>query len=196
MSWYKKAQHGEWWIIDGHAEFADADTGEMGHEAIVLDVLRREIAETFGLQWLGEYYDWDEVKQECIRAYFRDQSDEDKEKLLKKWEADDEDEFIGKVPYESNIFDSIAQEEGIEKFKIDVADNVTDPRDYGMKELGWKRVANDNIQTWTLTRDDLHSISNGIDDILGELVGATAGTHFTTSKSVLLAKCIQTFPLR
>lgn len=168
MSWYRKAQHGEWWIVDGSAEYADADTGEIGHEGIVLDMVRREIAETFGLQWLGEYYDWDEVKQECIRAYLRDQDEEDQKKLMKIWNANDEDEFIGMVPYESEIFDSIAQKEGIEKLKIDVADNTTDPRDYGMKELGWKRVAGNNIQTWTLTRDDLHSISNGIDDILGE----------------------------
>lgn len=164
----KVAQTGEWWIIDGHAEFADSDTGDIGHEGIVLDMLRREIAESFGMDWIGEYYDWDEVKQKCIAKYFEEQSEEDQILILKKWAVNDKDELIQKVPYNSNIFDTIAQEEGISKMKIDVADNSVDPRDYGLKELGWKRVAGDNIQTWTLTRDDLHSISNGIDDILQE----------------------------
>ena len=27
MNWYKKAQNGEWWIVDGSALFADADIG-------------------------------------------------------------------------------------------------------------------------------------------------------------------------
>ena len=162
----KIAQTGEWWIIDGQAEFADSDTGDIGHEGIVLDMLRREIAESFGVDWIGEYYDWDEVKQECINKHFEEQSEEDQMLILKKWKANDKDELIRKVPYDSDIFDTIAQEEGVSKMKIDVADNSIDPRDYGLKELGWKRVAQDNIQTWTLTRDDLHDISNGIDHIL------------------------------
>jgi hypothetical protein len=44
----------------------------------------------------------------------------------------------------------------------------TDARDYGMKYLGWIRVAGNNIQTWTLTQQDMDNISRGINSIIDE----------------------------
>lgn len=168
MSWYKTSQTGEWWIINGQAIYANSDIGDIGHEGVVLDMVRSEIAEMMGVNLDSEYYDWDEVKQNCVDIYFENQDDENKQIMLNKWGVNDKQELIDKVPYDTDIFDSIAIEEGVEKKQIDVADNVTDPRGYGMKELGWKRVIQDNIQTWTLTPDDLHNIFNGIDDIIGD----------------------------
>ena len=45
-----------------------------------------------------------------------------------------------------------------------IAEGGGDPRQYGMEYLGWKRVAGNNIQTQTLTHDDLKSIANGLAD--------------------------------
>ena len=167
MNWYKTSQHGEWWIIDGQAIFADADTGEMGHEAVVLDRVRNEIANMLGMGGLYEYYDWDDIKQQLVRSNFQQTNEEDQLLLLQKWEAEDENELIEKALYNPDIFDELAKENNISQYLLDTADNATDPRDYGMKELGWKRMAGDNIQTQTLTRNDLYSISNGIGDAFG-----------------------------
>jgi hypothetical protein len=42
-----------------------------------------------------------------------------------------------------------------------------DARVYAMKYDGWKRVARSNIETWTLTRDDLATIARGLAGALG-----------------------------
>lgn len=44
-----------------------------------------------------------------------------------------------------------------------------DARVYAMKYDGWKRVARSNIETWTLTCDDLATIAKGLADALGVL---------------------------
>lgn len=196
MNWYKKAQHGEWWIIDGEAIFADSDTGDIGHEAYVIDNLRREIAETIGRWEIDEYYEWEEVKQQLVKNHFEKLDDKQKKRMLKDWLVTDEQELIGKVPYETDIFDNLAKGNGITELQLNVAENRVDARDYGMKELGWQRVAGNSIQTWTLTTDDLHHISNGIDDILGDWednsdpkftieVGSTQKLYFDVPSSVI-----------
>jgi len=167
MNWYKTAQYGEWWIIDGKAVYADGDTGEMGHEAYVLDAVRREIAETFN-QFVEDYYDWDEIKQQCISEYFDELNETEQKKLLKKYNFSDKEELIEQTLYNAGIFDAIAIENGNTKLQVDVADNAIDPRDYGMKELGWKRVQGQYVQTYTLTSDDLKSIDDGLWDAYGE----------------------------
>ena len=44
----------------------------------------------------------------------------------------------------------------------DVIDDKMDPREYGMKKLGWQRVSKNNIQTENLTQEDLSNIVNGL----------------------------------
>ena len=39
MNWYKKAQQGEWWIISGQANYADANIGDMNHSGYVIDAI-------------------------------------------------------------------------------------------------------------------------------------------------------------
>jgi hypothetical protein len=51
---------------------------------------------------------------------------------------------------------------GITNEEYQIAEGMGDARDYGMKHLGWKRVKGDNIQTETLTREDLREIANGL----------------------------------
>jgi len=46
--------------------------------------------------------------------------------------------------------------------------NRIDPRAYAMKNWGWKRLVGPNVQTWTLTNDDLRSMGSGIWDAYGE----------------------------
>ena len=53
---------------------------------------------------------------------------------------------------------------GLTEEEINVVLDKIDPRVYGMKELGWKRVAGRNVQTQTLTEEDLKDIDYGLYD--------------------------------
>lgn len=105
---------GEWWIIDGHAEFADDNTN---HSGLVLDHILsiHDIEpETFDL---------------------------------------------------SKVTDKILLEQGMSQEEIEYVFDRKDPREYGLKNLGWKRVHGNNIQTQTLTPEDIKSIEYGLYDI-------------------------------
>ena len=110
------------------------------------------------------------VLPEIVSEYFDTELDESQQaNLLQKYGVYDKDGLIEQVPYNSDIFDNIAIENGIDKELLDIADGTMDSRLYGMKEWGWKRVAGDNVQTWTLTPSDLGDIGSGIYEIMGEL---------------------------
>lgn len=125
MNWFKLAIfnkelskiayiRGEWWIIDGNAEFADDNTN---HSGIVLD------------------------------------------HILSNHDIDPDRFDLSKVN------DKILLEQGISQEEIDYIFDRKDPREYGLEKLGWKRVHGNNIQTQTLTSEDLKSIENGLYDI-------------------------------
>ena len=163
MNWYKKAQGGEWWFIDGQAVLADSNTGDMGHEAYVLENVRHDIAEEMYYNHYDfEMNDWDETKKEIIRNLVKTDVIPEKP-LIKKYGED----YLEKIPYNADIFDEIATGMGVDKLKLDVADNTVDPRDYGMQVLGWKRVVGNHVQTQTLSPDDLKNIDNGLYDAYG-----------------------------
>ncbi len=164
MNWYKKSQiTGEWWIIDGRAVFADNTIGDMGHEAYVLDQVRREIADTMGYL-VDEFYDWDETKEDIVKNLIQ-QNEINLQFYIKKYGK----EWIQQIPYKPEIFDGIAKNKfKISQEQLDMADGSGDIRVYGMKELGWKRLAGNNIETQTLTQSDLDDILNGIYDAYDE----------------------------
>jgi hypothetical protein len=64
---------------------------------------------------------------------------------------------------------------GMEQEEINVlidyffAINRLDPREYAMKNWGWKRLVGPNVQSWTLTSADLRSMGKGIWDAYGDI---------------------------
>ena len=153
---------GEWWIINGQAIFADNNIGEMGHEAYVLESVRKEIADTMDYS-VEEIYNWDNTKQEIIQHLVQENKI-DSERLIKKYGED----YINEIPYDSDIFDSIAKKFNISQEQLDIADGSGDVREYGMKNLRWKRMAGNNIETQTLTSADLKDIMDGVYDAYDE----------------------------
>jgi len=47
--------------------------------------------------------------------------------------------------------------------------NRIDPRAFAMENWGWKRLVGPNVQSWTLTDNDLISMGRGIYDAYGEI---------------------------
>ena len=69
----------------------------------------------------------------------------------------------------SKVTEEWLREKGLDDEEINVVFDKTDPRIYGMEKLGWKRVAGRNVQTQTLTTNDLKDIANGLYDANNDL---------------------------
>lgn len=165
-SWYKKAQQGEWWVIDGQAMYADGDIGDMNHEMYVIDYVRRQYAEPAYDH--GEFVDWDGFKGELARRNYERrmaaaESDELRNELRDKWQGynPEENEFF----YEPEL-DKLGMTRE-ERLIADGKVGQVDARGYGMRHLGWKRIAGDRIETNTLTNNDLQQIADGLYEAYG-----------------------------
>jgi len=156
MNWYKKAQTGEWWIVDGAALYADSNIGDMDHVSYVVDHIQRKYAYD---KFANEYVDWDGFKKELALEVFEEKyGQKPTEQYYEKYKKKMEDLYLKKL-----------KDMGITNEEYMIAEGQGDARGYGMKELGWVRVAGNNIQTYTLTSDDLKNIANGLYDINDEL---------------------------
>ena len=58
--------------------------------------------------------------------------------------------------------DDDLREAGFDKDEVEAVRDRMDPREYGLKHLGWIRVKENNIQVWQLTNEALHDMANGI----------------------------------
>jgi hypothetical protein len=140
---------GEWWIIDGSANYADGDIGDMNHEMYVIDHVRRKYV--YG-EFDSDIVDWDGFKKFLAKEKYEEDG-----KNIKEFE-NLSDEMIEEL----YLFKLKEMEMSNEEYMI--AEGMGDARKYGIEKLGWKRVAGKNIQTNTLTVDDLREISNGLWD--------------------------------
>jgi len=66
------------------------------------------------------------------------------------------------------FLDEVFKELGVTEEELALAEGNGDAREYAMEHWGWKRVAGHQIETWTLTPNDIDAIVSGIGEILGE----------------------------
>mgnify|MGYP007128603986 CR=1 FL=1 len=158
-------QKGEWWIDStGHNIFADVEVSGRGHEDFVMEYLCNEILHFFDLNYNEEagfaYYE-DDIKSVLIR---RGEFSEKEENI---WNSKGPSEVIINNLIKHKVYRDNGQAN--EAVYIAYGASQTDPRDYAMKNLGWKIMktfGNElEIQTWHLTPSDLDSIVKGIWDI-------------------------------
>lgn len=142
---------GEWWIQDGQAVFADGDVGDMNHEAIVIDSLRREILSSFGIDANEEYVgDFDKYANQI----FEEIGNELNSQELEDWK----EEQYGNVLI--SYFKRTNNSEMLKK--MEYAWGRGDAREYALVNWGWQRVKQNIIQTQTLTSKDMNNIVSGI----------------------------------
>lgn len=148
---------GEYWILpEGEVLGADGDIGDYTHEAHVIEYVQN--------QYIPDEYggDWEQFKQDVINEGYQnamEQARTEPEKLRIKstWKPDD-------------YFYKYLNQLGMSDEEIAVAEGLLDARDYGVKNLNWKRVVGNNIDTLALTPQDINSIANGLYDIYDEEV--------------------------
>lgn len=146
---------GEYWIDDsGYAQYADGDIGDANHEGIALERLVREVLFTLGVEINDELRSLD-LSDYADEIYAKLENDEDKA----DWEIDPE-----------TVVERIVKQRGMENVEdiFNVLHHKMDPRMFALKHWGWKRVKGNNIETWTLTNEDLQDILHGLDST-GEL---------------------------
>jgi hypothetical protein len=172
MNWFERykmdmrkfaAVRGEWWIVDGRAQYADGDVGDYNHEAMAIEaaqmilkdemlkdpVLQQAANIIFGEQ--GNYDSWDPI---ATRSYLLDWADGAMSNgELTEDEADD-------------IYAAIANRTGVDRETIDVAmgGDHEDARNFAMKKWGWKRLAGKTVEMWTMTPGDTKDLAEGIWD--------------------------------
>lgn len=167
MNWYKLLKtsqlQGEWWIQDGSAYSADGDIDEMNHEAMVIQQAQYDI--------MDAEEEWEMWKQSTALEILNEREEELKEneemneaELYKIWEMKNNIDYHADEVIYNNL-----ENLGIDLNLYLVADGQGDARLYGMQFYGWKRVEGRHIETWTLSRDDLNSIADGIYDAYGEI---------------------------
>jgi len=178
MNWYKILKisqiRGEYWITDsGQVMMADGNIGDYNHESYVIEAVQSELSNG------GEDYEgWkhetaleilEEKKQELEDRKMELEDGVDTksidEKLYEIWEMSRNIDYHA---YE--LIDSHLKELGIDQEKFDIAEGHGDARAYAMKKWGWKRLEGNNVETWTLTKNDLKTIGNGLYDAYDEEV--------------------------
>ena len=136
---------GEWFLVEGQAEYAEGDIGEYNHEAIVRRNVLYKLADAAndfldaGINLDDEYID--ETTLEYIMA-----------------------EQVEGAADPQAMMDKM----GVTQKEIDVALGRSNATDYGIEELGYVRVAGNNLQLSGLTRSKMLEIANGLYDAVGD----------------------------
>lgn len=159
MNWYKtlklSSSIGEWWLSDGNAMYADGDIGDMNHEMYVIDYIQSK----YGKE---ENQSWDEYIQELAHNGFNEQL---------QLRPDEREQITEEFQYDPDQFAwPVLQSMGMTDEELSIAGGFGDARLFGLKQLGWKRVAGNNVQTWALTANDLDEITSGLYDAVQDQV--------------------------
>lgn len=147
---------GEWWFQDGQAIYADGDVGDVNHEGYVIDILKRQLLDTLGVdvsdyEHVPNFY---EISDEIYQEINGELTDDEKEEWTQGTNAD-----IEKV-----IMDYLQRKGDAETKEIlnYLTSASKDAREYALIHWGWQRVKMNVIQTQTLTEKDVKNISNGL----------------------------------
>ncbi len=143
---------GEWWIVDGQAQFADQDVGEMGHEGMAIQRISGELLGSLGIDNNGESILLSEYEDE-IEDVVQPAEGESVDKALIRWLKENADP------------ETAARAEEM----VNIAwGGGGDAREYALEHWGWQRVKGNSVETNTLTSDDLSNMKSGLGDVIEE----------------------------
>lgn len=183
MNWYqliKMAQiQGEYWIDQfGNAHYADGDVGDINHEGYVL----RHIVETYldlnefddpsSSEFIESYIqqDWASIVEHMIRIEGFIPEEERQLALhnMNNGSPINNGETFFEIAVNNTVLSDILKINGASGKEADVASGHGDAVLYAKENWGWKRLAGQNVETYTLSRGDLKKISDGLYEAYGE----------------------------
>jgi hypothetical protein len=162
------AIRGEYWIQDGHVEFADGDIGDLNHEAIAMNYVAGQHLDS--LINLAEELDINTAKFSAYSEY----PAQDMEQLLAiviDMMEDMEDPGNPAMPkYRSRqqVEMELMRQLGIDNETLQVLRGIGDARLHVMKYEGWVAVRGNNLEFYGMDAGKLKKVSDGLSDILGQ----------------------------
>ncbi len=154
---------GEYWI-DGEGNVSEAELGDETHVSHVMKTVQSQICDEVGYNDFDD--DWEDAKEKIAEKAFEEKYDE----AIAKSDQEEADRLEKEFNYDpEQFFNEKMIEENVDDEKLAIAEGFGDARDYAMKHWGWKRVQDHNIETWTLDVHDIHTILEGIFEIVGQL---------------------------
>ena len=150
--WMMPRFNGEWWIdSDGRSHYCDGDVGDVGHELYIIEMLKSEFTD--------EQESYDEAKERLAKEKY--------EEILEKTRHPEQIQKV-KDMYEDEPekFAWMAMKElGVKRDNIMALEGAYgDLRLWAMKKWGWKTLRETNVQTFTMTPNDLKIIAKGFTD--------------------------------
>jgi len=168
---------GEYWVINGSAEYADGDNGDKNHEMIAYEHIANEhidaindLAESLGLQ----VPNLNTLDFENVVEITHGLLDSIRKKLFEQNDPKQLPERLPLFKSENEIFNEIQKRLNIDKEALQILmegvhfGSPLDPRVYMMKKEGWIVVRNNNIELYGIDNKKLENLSSGIDSIIDQ----------------------------
>ena len=164
-NWETNQINGEFWIYDGGSCSEDvSENGQGSHEGLVQQHYVQEIIDHFGV-WEDEP-DWEygDIKDRIAKEILDSESEENRTELEELYEDSGPDELIEFI---------LRRDDPEMVSKLFYANGYGDLRKHAIMELGWYRVAGNNIEAKSLTPHDMETIARGLESWGTELAGNT-----------------------
>jgi hypothetical protein len=151
---------GEYWIIEGKAEYADGDSGDKNHEVYALEHVCSDhldslyvYAEKIGIKNLQSFYNMEEDPIGSVKKLFNLILLEPNQTylLIEKACGFDRDTTLLMLENKKSL----------------------DPRIYVMKRKDWIAVRNNNIESFGLNYNKIEQLYNGLNDIIEQEIDFT-----------------------
>lgn len=152
---------GEYWLTGNDVIFADGDAGVdvPNHEMVIVAHAMNEVIGI--LEQNPKFAMAAHIMEQWVEDGIVDVTAAREDLLI--WADSANKEGILTDDEVDDIEDTIVQQTEVDRQLLSVAfGSFDDAREYGLHNLGWTRVAGNNIQTVGLTRNKLVSIANGL----------------------------------
>ena len=173
---------GEYWIIEGRADFADSNNSDKSHELIAVDHICSQniekvynYAKKLNLGKIPSLSSLEDEPKQSVQSLL--------ELILKKLfqKADPQDQTRPLYKNDVQIWNVIERECGFDKETLKImmenhhslyrySKNTTDidPRLYVMKREGWIAVRNNNVELYGIDQSKAKELASGLDDIIDQ----------------------------
>ena len=166
--WENNQINGEFWIYDGGSCSEDvSEAGQGSHEGLVQQYYISTIVDHFGI-WEEDpdWEDWEygDVKDRIVQEILDGEDENSRAELQELYEDDGPDEVIEFV---------LKRDDPQMVPALFYANGFGDLRKHAIEDLGWYRVAGNNIEAKSLTPHDMETIARGLESWGMELSGNT-----------------------
>jgi len=157
---------GEWFLVEGQAQFADGDVGDFNHDMIVREHVVRKLVDVIDANFDVDWEYWADKAESIGGGDDMTESPEGREILTRNVHK-----FLeNKIKDASEGKDALLDKLGINEEELLIAsgDPRSYPREYGIRHLGYVRVAGNNVEAYDITSKKLREIANGLWDAAGD----------------------------